>query len=267
VAKPGKIMRLHKAANDAIQARFDMRAEEKAIQSDVLDYYGLLADALRTVRLNEDELRFLHWLFSWKKVERHERRALASAVMKMSYEYPWQDNLKPATFAAKLASYSPLELLAISDAMERAVSHPSYNHDRAAMYRAVGLLPPSAGDPFPRPPQPAIPQVISSEVLRTSDTWHWPPGNEQFIAWIKMLALSPEEVATVDRELVGLPFVEQRALLAEHSVLLAVSERMEQRRVPYGLWNTLRDMVEEIRVHPDYANDPVAAYRAAGLCA
>lgn len=267
MAKPGKIMRLHKAANDAIQARYDSRPEERAIQDDVVDYYGLLDGALRQVRLNEEELRFLHWLFSWKKVERHERKALASAVMRMSYEYPWQDNLKPATFAAKLASYSELELLAISDAVQRAVSHPGYNHDRPAMYRAVGLLPPSAADPFPAPPKPPIPQAISSEVLRTSESWYWPPGNEQFIAWIGMLKMSPEELAAVDRELVGQSFAEQRRLYEEHPLLSSVSQRMKDRGISAGLWNALRDMVKDVRNHPEYASDPIAAYRAAGLCA
>jgi hypothetical protein len=56
-------------------------------------------------------------------------------------------------------------------------------------------------------------------------------------------------------------------LYEEHPLLSSVSQRMKDRGISAGLWNALRDMVKDVRNHPEYASDPVAAYRAAGLCA
>jgi len=265
--KTGKIIRLHKAVDLAMQARWDERPIEKTMQADTLDYYELLSNALKRVRLDELELKYLHWLFGFKQVRPEERSRLHRVVERLAYAYPWQGTTKPTDFAAKLAAYSETESLAISDAMERAIAHPSYAYDKPAMYRAVGLLPPLADDPYSRPAAPAVPTVISSEVLKTSDTWTWPAGSEFWVTAIRSLNLSKAELRTVDEKLVDEEWFECERLFAADPFLAGVSGRMMAQYRTLGYWSALIDAVRKVRSHPEYATDPVAAYRAAGLCA
>lgn len=271
----GKIMRLHKAVAVAVGLRWDERPLEKTIQGDVLDYYDLLADTLRKIDLTEDELHYLHWLFGFKQVRREERAHLHRAVERLAATYPWQGTTKPEDFARRLIGFSTLGSLAISDAMERAVAHPSYMDGKQAMYRAVGLLPPLADDPYSRPPQPTATHEIPSTVLKTSDTWTWPRGWEQFVIVVKSLRLSKAELRTIDERLVGGDWMVSEVLFsndpaksdAADPFLAGVSGRMQAQYGTIAWWSSLVEAVKMARNHPEYASDPVAAYRAAGLCA
>jgi hypothetical protein len=188
---------------------------------------------------------------------------------------PADARVLPEDFARRLIGFSTLGSLAISDAMERAVAHPSYMDGKQAMYRAVGLLPPLADDPYSRPPQPTATHEIPSTVLKTSDTWTWPRGWEQFVIVVKSLRLSKAELRTIDERLVGGDWMVSEVLFsndpaksdAADPFLAGVSGRMQAQYGTIAWWSSLVEAVKMARTHPEYASDPVAAYRAAGLCA
>ena len=112
-------------------------------------------------------------------------------------------------------------------------------------------------------------------MLKTSDTWTWPRGWEQFVVVVKSLRLSKAELRTIDERLVGGDWMVSEVLFsndpaksdAADPFLAGVSGRMQAQYGTIAWWSSLVAAVKMARNHPEYATDPVAAYRAAGLCA